>query len=94
VRAAAANLLNEQLNGWGIFQQVIPSDANFDVDEFQQPTYQVSLTLTQPWIAGARTSASVSAFAGRRLLIGTAVDEDAGASVGSCTSSRPESRSG
>jgi len=82
LRAAVSNLLSEQLNGWGIFQQVIPSDANFDVEEFVQPTYQASLTLTQPWIAGARTSASVSAFAGRRLLVGTAVDEAAGASVG------------
>jgi outer membrane protein insertion porin family len=82
VRAAAANLLSEQLNGWGIFQQVIPEDANFDVDEFVQPTYQASLTLTQPWIAGARTSAALSAFAGRRLLVGVAVDQHAGASAG------------
>ena len=82
LRAATGNLLSEQLNGWGIFQQVIPSDATFDVDEFVQPTYQVSLTLTQPWIAGARTSAALSAFAGRRLLVGVAVDENAGASAG------------
>jgi hypothetical protein len=82
LRAAAANLLSEQLNGRGIFQQVIPDAANFDVDEFVQPTYQASLTLTQPWIAGARTSASLSAFAGRRLLVGVAVDEHAGATAG------------
>ncbi|PYP79365.1 MAG: hypothetical protein DMD35_08590 [Gemmatimonadetes bacterium] len=81
-RVAAANLLSEQLNGWGIFQRVIPADATFDVDEFMKPTYQASLTLTQPWIAGARTSAAVSAFAGRRSIVGVAVDEHAGASVG------------
>jgi outer membrane protein insertion porin family/translocation and assembly module TamA len=82
LRAATANLLSEQLNGRAIFQRVIPRDANFDVDEFVRPTYQASLTLTQPWIAGARTSASLSAFAGRRSLVGVAVDEHAGATVG------------
>jgi outer membrane protein insertion porin family len=82
LRAAAGNLLSEQLNGRAIFQRVIPRDANFDVGVFVQPTYQASLTLTQPWIAGARTSAAVTAFAGRRSLVGVAVDEHAGASVG------------
>ena len=82
LRGAAGNLLNEQLNGRAIFQRVIPRDASFDVDQFTQPTYQASLTLTQPWIAGARTSASLSAFAGRRSMVGVAVDEHAGGSVG------------
>jgi len=82
LHAAAGNLLGEQLNGQGIFQQVVPDDATFDESEFLRPTYQTSLTLTQPWIGGARTSASLSAFAGRRSLVGVAVDEDAGASIG------------
>jgi outer membrane protein insertion porin family len=86
VRAATANLLSEQLNGRAIFQRVIPRDATFDApfdaDEFVRPTYQASLTLTQPWIAGARTSAALTVFAGRRSLVGVAVDENAGASVG------------
>ena len=82
LRAAAANLFSEQLNGRGIFQQVIPDDPGFDASEFTRPTYQASLTLTQPWIAGARTSAAITAFAGRRSLVGVAVDEHAGATVG------------
>jgi outer membrane protein insertion porin family len=82
VRAAAGNLLADQLNGQAIFQRVVPRDANFDTDPFLRPTYQASLTLTQPWIASARTSAALTAFAGRRLLTGVAVDEDAGASIG------------
>jgi outer membrane protein insertion porin family/translocation and assembly module TamA len=82
LRAAAGNLLNEQLNGRAIFQQVIPDDAGFDASQFTRPTYQASLTLTQPWIAGARTSAAISAFASRRALVGVAVDEDVGASIG------------
>jgi outer membrane protein insertion porin family/translocation and assembly module TamA len=82
LRAAAGNLLSEQLNGRAIFQQVIPDDAGFDARQFTRPTYQASLTLTQPWIAGARTSAAISAFASRRSLVGVAVDEDVGASIG------------
>jgi outer membrane protein assembly factor BamA len=82
VRAAVGNLLSEQLNGRAIFQRVIPRDATFDVDRFVQPTYQASLTLTQPWIGGARTSAALTAFAGRRSLVGVAVDENAGGSLG------------
>ena len=82
LRAAAANLFSEQLNGHGIFQQVIPDDPGFDASDFTRPTYQASLTLTQPWIAGARTSAAITAFAGRRSLVGVAVDEHAGATVG------------
>jgi len=82
LRAAAANLFSDQLNGWGFFQQVIPDDPGFDASEFTRPTYQASLTLTQPWIAGARTSAAITAFAGRRSLVGVAVDEHAGAAAG------------
>ncbi|MDB4884404.1 MAG: surface antigen [Gemmatimonadetes bacterium] len=82
LRAAAGNLLAEQLNGRAIFQRAIPRDATFDAGPYLSPTYQASLTLTQPWIAGARTSAALTAFAGRRSLSGVAVDEDAGASLG------------
>jgi outer membrane protein assembly factor BamA len=81
LRAAAGNLLGEQLNGHGIFRQAIPDGAP-DASVFLQPTYQGSLTLTQPWIAGARTSASVTLFGGRRSLPGVVVDEDLGATVG------------
>ena len=50
---SVGNLLARQLNGWGIFQQVIPSDPIFDADPFVQPAYEASLTLTQPWIGSA-----------------------------------------
>jgi outer membrane protein insertion porin family len=79
---SVGNLLSEQLNGWGIFQQVIPSDPIFDADPFFRPAYEASLTLTQPWIFGARTSASIRGFANRRVLTGVAVDQSAGGVVG------------
>jgi outer membrane protein assembly factor BamA len=79
---SVGNLLSRQLNGWGIFQQVIPSDPIFNADPFFQPAYEASLTLTQPWIFGARTSASIRGFANRRVLTGVAVDQSAGGVVG------------
>ena len=79
---SVGNLLAEQLNGRGIFQQVIPENPGFDTDPFILPAYEASLTLTQPWIAGARTSAEIRAFANRRVLMGVAVDESAGGLLG------------
>src|SRR6185295_5456352 len=72
----------EQLNGRAIFQQVIPDEPGFDASEFLRPTYQAALTLTQPWIAGARTSAALTIFGGRRSLPNVVIDEDAGVTIG------------
>lgn len=80
--AAVGNLLAQQLDGRAIFQRAVPTDATYDGTAFLRPTYQASLTLTQPWIRSARTSAAISAFAGRRSLIGVVIDEDVGASLG------------
>ena len=80
--AAVGNLLGEQLNGRAIFQRAVPADATYDGSAFLSPTYQASLTLTQPWIAGARTNAALTAFAGRRSLVGVVIDEDVGADLG------------
>jgi outer membrane protein assembly factor BamA len=81
LRAVAGNLLGRQLNGRAIFREAVaPGEPGADV--FLRPTYQASATLTQPWIAGPRTSANVSLFAGRRSLPGVVVDENAGVSLG------------
>jgi outer membrane protein assembly factor BamA len=82
LRATAGNLLGEQLSGRAIFRSGLPSEGTGDPQGFLRPTYQASATLTQPWIAGPRTSAAVSAFAGRRSVANVVIDEDAGASVG------------
>ena len=81
LHAAVGNLLGPQLNGHGVFREVVP-DALADGSPFLSPTYQGSITLTQPWLGGARTSAAIKAFAGRRSLPGVVVDEDAGATLG------------
>ena len=82
LHAAAGNLLASQLDGNRLFRRALPNDLGNDSRGFLRPTYQASLTLTQPWIAGARTSASLSAFAGRRSLANVVIDEDAGATLG------------
>jgi outer membrane protein assembly factor BamA len=82
LRATAGNLLGEQLSGKAIFRSGLPSEVTGDPQGFLRPTYQASATLTQPWIAGPRTSAAVTAFAGRRSVANVVIDEDAGASVG------------
>ncbi|MEP6620778.1 MAG: BamA/TamA family outer membrane protein [bacterium] len=80
--AAVGNLLAEQLDGRAIFQQSVPDGATFDGHPFLQPTYQASVTLTQPWIGSARTSAALTGFAGRRSLVGVVIDENYGAGLG------------
>jgi outer membrane protein insertion porin family/translocation and assembly module TamA len=81
LQAAVGNLLGPQLNGRAIFRQAVP-DALADGSPFLSPTYQGSVTLTQPWLGNARTSAAIKAFAGRRSLPGVVVDEDAGVTLG------------
>jgi outer membrane protein insertion porin family len=80
-RINVGNLLAEQLNGHAIFRQAIAPGAT-DASLFLRPTYQGSITLTQPWIAGPRTSAAITLFGGRRSLPGVVVDEDIGATIG------------
>lgn len=81
LRATVGNLLGQQLNGRAIFRQAVAPDEP-NASGFLSPTWQASATLTQPWIAGARTSASLTAFAGRRSLPGVVIDEDIGATLG------------
>ena len=82
LHAAAGNLLASQLDGNRLFRRALPNDLGSDSRGFLRPTYQASLTLTQPWIAGASTSASLTAFAGRRSLANVVIDDDAGATIG------------
>jgi outer membrane protein assembly factor BamA len=82
LRAAAGNLLAEQLNGSALFQRALPADITGDPQGFLNPTYQATATLTQPWIAGARTSVALTAFAGRRSLANVVIDEDIGGTIG------------
>ena len=82
LRATAGNLFGEQLSGRAAFRRGLPSEVTGDPQGFLRPTYQASATLTQPWIAGPRTSAAISAFAGRRSVANVVIDEDAGATIG------------
>lgn len=65
LHATVGNLLAEQLDGRAFFRQAL-ADNEPNRSVFLQPTYQASLRLTQPWIAGPRTRAALTVFAGRR----------------------------
>ena len=80
IRGAVANLLAPQFNG-DAGDNALDAGSITNADYFQ-PTYQATLTLTQPWIAGARTSAAFTAFAGRRAIQNVVIDEDLGATIG------------
>ncbi len=81
LRAAVGNLLADQLNGRAIFRDAGTTTGG-GVGALSAPTYQITATLTQPWIAGPRTSAAITGFAGRRAVPNVVVDEDFGATVG------------
>lgn len=81
LNAAVGNLLGSQLNGRGIFREAVP-ETLADGSAFLSPTWQGSITLTQPWLGNARTAAAIKAFAGRRSLPGVVIDEDAGVTLG------------
>ncbi len=80
VRGAVGNLFAQQLDNSR--ENTLDQAGSVDAVEYLRPTYQATLTLTQPWIAGARTSAAFSAFGGRRAIKNIVIDEDIGASIG------------
>jgi outer membrane protein insertion porin family len=80
VRGTVGNLLAEQLNGKGIFQDAIPDDLPLlDEGEFFRPTWLASVELLQPAFLSARNAVGLSVFAHRRIVPGIVVDEGFGA---------------
>jgi outer membrane protein insertion porin family/translocation and assembly module TamA len=60
----------------------LEDNTNSDSSGFLLPTYQASLELRQPWLGDARTSAGITAYAGRRSQPNVVIDQDAGVSLG------------
>jgi outer membrane protein assembly complex protein YaeT len=83
VQATLGNLLASQLDGSGMFADVLPSGF-FAGDEraFVRPTWQASITVSQPGFrASHRNTISASVFTHRRTLPGIAIDRGYGASL-------------
>jgi outer membrane protein insertion porin family len=81
-RLAVGNLLADQLNGRGIFRDVLPELSPLEDDRaFLRPTWQASVELQQPGFRAAENTLGAGIFAHRRLVLGVAVDEGYGANV-------------
>jgi outer membrane protein insertion porin family len=82
LRGTVGNLLAEQLNGRGIFREVVPPDvAVADRDRFFEPTWLVSADLMQPAFRAAANRAGFSLFSHRRIIPAIAIDEGYGADL-------------
>jgi outer membrane protein insertion porin family len=81
-RVTLGNLLAGQLNGRGIFRDVMPGEVVF-VEEaaFLRPNWQASAEFTQPAFRGAANTVGLGGFAHRRTIPAVAVDRGAGASL-------------
>jgi outer membrane protein insertion porin family len=77
------NLFAGSLNGRGIFRhQTADSTVTGDSTDFLQPTWQASVSLTQPaFLRRPRNSASIGAFAQRRAVPAVAIDRGYGGNV-------------
>jgi outer membrane protein assembly factor BamA len=82
LRATVGNLFAPQLNGTGIFRDVLPQGFGFgDDDAFLRPTWLVSAELIQPAFRSSRNTAAISAFAHRRTVPGIVIDRGVGANL-------------
>jgi outer membrane protein assembly factor BamA len=84
IQAAIGNLLAPQLNGKGIFYDVVQGVDGADQDPFLKPTWQASADFNQPWFLSHRNSIGASVFGHRRSAPGVYIDNGFGAS-GSAT---------
>ena len=78
--AATGNLLAPTLNGKGIFlAQTLDSTTTGDAADFLRPTWQASLTLTQPsFLQQSRNSLSIGGFVQRRAVPAVVIDNGYG----------------
>jgi outer membrane protein insertion porin family/translocation and assembly module TamA len=77
---ALGNLMASSLNGRGIFKrQSVDSLTTGNPNDFLQPTWQTSATLTQPaFLRRPRSSASIGVFAQRRAIPAVVIDRGYG----------------
>jgi outer membrane protein insertion porin family/translocation and assembly module TamA len=83
VQAVLGNLLASQLEGSSIFHDVLPTGFFGGRERaFVRPTYQASITLSQPGFRSSyRNTIAGNLFAHRRTVPGVAIDRGIGASV-------------
>jgi outer membrane protein assembly factor BamA len=82
LRGTVGNLLAGQLNGRGIFRDVIPDELPLlDEGAFFRPTWLASADVLQPAFLSAANAVGVNVFSHRRIIPGIVVDEGFGSEV-------------
>ena len=79
VQGAVGNLLAGQLNGVGVFRNVLKNATAAERAPFEQPTWQLSADVRQPWFQNARNTLGLGVFAHRRATPGVFIDRGEGA---------------
>jgi outer membrane protein insertion porin family len=79
VRGTVGNLLAGQLNGRGIFRDILPEGPGIDEAPFRRPTWLASIELMQPAFRSARNAIGSTVFTHRRIIPAVAIDEGFGA---------------
>ena len=82
VTGAVGNLFARSLNGKGIFHKQSPDTTiTGSAADFLQPTWQTSISLTQPAFIRAKNTLGITAFAQRRSLPAVFIDRGYGGDV-------------
>ena len=79
VQGAVGNLLAGELNGVGVFRNVLKNATPDERAPFEQPTWQLSADVRQPWFQNARNTLGLGVFAHRRATPGVFIDRGEGA---------------
>ncbi|MFL5561800.1 MAG: outer membrane protein assembly factor [Gemmatimonadaceae bacterium] len=77
IQGALGNLLVTQLNNTGIFRDPLGA-AKDNPAPFEQPTWQASADIRQPWFQSARNTIGIGVFAHRRATPGVFIDRGEG----------------
>ena len=77
LQGAVGNLFAAQLNNAFLFRNPL-SNAGSDRRPFEQPTWQLSADIRQPWFQNARNTIGIGVFAHRRASPGVFIDRGEG----------------
>jgi outer membrane protein assembly factor BamA len=75
------NLGAAQLNNTGIFRNTLDKVSDSDRPAFEQPTWQASAQIRQPWFQSPRNTLAFGVFAHRRALPRVFIDRGTGANL-------------
>ena len=75
------NLLAAQLNNTSIFKNTLEDVSDDERSTFEQPTWQASAQIRQPWFQSPRNTLALGVFAHRRALPNVFIDRGMGANL-------------